>query len=352
MGSYCGRLSNFSAHDLNSIVIKTYSQLPTTITHKFIIKIVVSLISEIAILIALNVVVVVYVYMHVSVEKASTRFLTELKKHNYTTPSSYLELLNLYHQILKQMIEVIATRQSKLSNRLITLERTNKEVEAMKTQLIAILPRLEVSQKDTIAIMAELTVQQKEVDGKEEIVCEEVAIVTLQANEAEALAEDAQNNLNKAIPKYNAAIKTVQSLEKIDIFEDKSYFRPHELVMFVMAYVCLLFGQPQTWEQAKKQMNAQFLVVENVSNVAKSQYSYSHVAKEVEPKRAKVKESMEKLELMLQALAKKKFELHGVEDKNAYIKAKYDASVSKKAKIEDEIEASRVKLIRVEKLLS
>ncbi|KAA6382941.1 MAG: hypothetical protein EZS28_021534 [Streblomastix strix] len=56
-------------------------------------------------------------------------------------------------------------------------------------------------------------------------------------------------------------------------------------------------------------------VVENVSKAAKSLYSYSHVAKEVEPKRAKVKESMEKLELMQQALAKKKFELHGVEDK-------------------------------------
>ncbi|KAA6359422.1 MAG: hypothetical protein EZS28_045052 [Streblomastix strix] len=137
-------------------------------------------------------------------------------------------------------------------------------------------------------------------------------------------------------------------------------------------------------EQAKKQMNADFLgklsdydkdsldekikvklraryinsnkfqpeVMENVSKATESLYQYSHVAKEVEPKRAKVKESMEKLELMQQALAKKKFELHGIEDKNAYIKAKNDATVSKKAKIEADIEASRVKLIRVEKLLN
>ncbi|KAA6358608.1 MAG: hypothetical protein EZS28_045866 [Streblomastix strix] len=53
-------------------------------------------------------------------------------------------------------------------------------------------------------------------------------------------------------------------------------------------------------------------IVENVSNAAKSLYSYSHVAKEVEFKRTKVKESMEKLELMQQALAKKKFELRGL----------------------------------------
>ncbi|KAA6368293.1 MAG: putative dynein heavy chain [Streblomastix strix] len=322
--------------------------------------------------------------MHASVEKASTRFLTELKRHKYTTPTSFLELLNSYDQILKQIDEVIAIRQQKLSNGLSTLERMNKEVEAMKTSLIAIHPRLEVTLKDTIAIMTELTVQQKQVEGKEEVVCGEEANVTQQANKTEALAENAQNNLNKSNPEYNAAIKAVQSLDKIDISKDKLYSRPHKLVMFVMASVCLLFGPPQTREQAKKLMNAEFFgklsdydkdvhdekmkvklratyinshkflpeVVENVSKAAKSLQLCSHVAKEVELKRAKVKESMEKLELMQQALAKKKFELRGVEDKNAYIKAKYEASISKKAKIETEIEATRVKLIRVEKLLN
>jgi dynein heavy chain len=123
-------------------------------------------------------------------------------------------------------------------------------------------------------------------------------------------------------------------LDKTDISEAKSFARPPELVMFVMASVCLLFNQPQTWEQAKKLMNAEFLgkledydkdsldekmkvklranyinspkfrpeVVESVSKAAKSLcawvralFDYSEVAKEVAPKRAKVKESMTKL---------------------------------------------------------
>jgi dynein heavy chain len=41
--------------------------------------------------------------MHSSVEKASSRFLNELKRHNYTTPTSYLELLNSYEGILREM---------------------------------------------------------------------------------------------------------------------------------------------------------------------------------------------------------------------------------------------------------
>ncbi|KAA6315010.1 MAG: putative dynein heavy chain, partial [Streblomastix strix] len=139
------------------------------------------------------------VHMHLSVEQASARFLSEMKRQNYTTPTSYLELLNSYEGILKEMDQSIAARHSKLSNGLQSLIRTNSEVEVMQGQLIAIQPRLNQSQKDTIAIMAELAVQQKEVEGKEEVVRGEEAIVTQQTNEAESLAEDSQKDLSRTL---------------------------------------------------------------------------------------------------------------------------------------------------------
>ncbi|KAA6320602.1 MAG: putative Dynein heavy chain, partial [Streblomastix strix] len=107
--------------------------------------------------------------------------------------------------------------------------------------------------------------------------------------------------------------------------------------------------------------NPKFLpeVVESVSKAAKSLcqwvralYEYSEVSKEVAPKRAKVKESMAQVAQMQEALAKKKDELHQIQDKLALLKAKYDESVSKKAKIEEEIEATIIKLERAEKLMN
>ncbi|KAA6390530.1 MAG: putative dynein heavy chain [Streblomastix strix] len=199
------------------------------------------------------------VHMHLSVEQASARFQSEMKRHNYTTPASYLELLNSYEGILKEMDQSIAARHSKLSNGLQTLIRTNSEVEEMQGQLIAIQPRLEQSQKDTLAIMKELSAQQQEVEAKQEIVRAEEAEVSKSADEAEELVLEAQNNLDNALPKYNVAIKADQSPDKSDISEVKSFARPPELVMFVLQAVSLLFNQPQTWEQAKKLMNAEFL---------------------------------------------------------------------------------------------
>ncbi|KAA6380272.1 MAG: putative dynein heavy chain [Streblomastix strix] len=198
------------------------------------------------------------VHMHLSVEQASARFLSEMKRHNYTTPTSYLELLNSYEGILLQMSQEIAARHIKLSNCLQTLIRTNSEVEVMQGQLIAIQPRLEQSQKDTVAIMEELSAQQQEVEAKQEIVRAEEAEVSQSADEAEELALEAQNDLENALPKYNAAINADQSPDKSDISEVKSFARPPELVMIVLQAVSLLFNQPQTWEQAKKLMNAEF----------------------------------------------------------------------------------------------
>jgi len=40
--------------------------------------------------------------IHKSVEKYSVKFYNELKRNNYVTPTSYLELLSLYKVILQQ----------------------------------------------------------------------------------------------------------------------------------------------------------------------------------------------------------------------------------------------------------
>lgn len=37
-----------------------------------------------------------------SVEEASTRFYAELRRHFYTTPKSYLDLISLYLQLLQE----------------------------------------------------------------------------------------------------------------------------------------------------------------------------------------------------------------------------------------------------------
>jgi dynein heavy chain len=50
----------------------------------------------------LSVLVEMFKNVHKSVEKISSKFLQELRRYNYVTPTSYLELLSMFRIILAE----------------------------------------------------------------------------------------------------------------------------------------------------------------------------------------------------------------------------------------------------------
>ncbi len=53
------------------------------------------------------------VYIHQSVADKSIQFLSELSRHNYVTPTSYLELLGTYAKLLKTKISEISNQRNR-----------------------------------------------------------------------------------------------------------------------------------------------------------------------------------------------------------------------------------------------
>lgn len=54
------------------------------------------------------------VEMHQSVAGASRRFLTELSRHNYVTPTSYLELLGIFGKLIGMKISELTTNRNRM----------------------------------------------------------------------------------------------------------------------------------------------------------------------------------------------------------------------------------------------
>jgi len=73
--------------------------------------------------------------MHSSVREKSTVFLEERRRHNYVTPTSYLELISVIKLVLKQQTDRVNTRRNQLSNGLDKLNKTKSEVAVLKQQL-------------------------------------------------------------------------------------------------------------------------------------------------------------------------------------------------------------------------
>lgn len=72
---------------------------------------------------------------------------------------------------------------------------------------------------------------------------EDEALAKNKAVETQAIAEDAQKDLDEAIPALEAANKALDSLDKSDISELRVFTKPPQLVQTVMEAVCLMLGQ-------------------------------------------------------------------------------------------------------------
>ncbi|KAK9840800.1 hypothetical protein WJX81_005500 [Elliptochloris bilobata] len=152
--------------------------------------------------------------IHISVNEASERFFTELCRRHYTTPQSYLDLIELYKSLLKGQRSATGEARERLLNGLAKLSDTNEQVEQMRGELSALQPVILEKSQAAAAMQAEVLRDQAS---------------------AEAAAVDSLNALNKG-----------------DVIEIKSMIKPPPLVLMVMEAVCVLRGEKPDWDTAKK----------------------------------------------------------------------------------------------------
>ncbi len=73
--------------------------------------------------------------MHQSVERKSKKFLDELRRKNYVTPTSYLELLNTYKSVLSERKKFFGDAKRRLEKGLNVLYEAAIEVANLREML-------------------------------------------------------------------------------------------------------------------------------------------------------------------------------------------------------------------------
>uniref|UniRef100_A0A8C3J240 Dynein axonemal heavy chain 6 n=1 Tax=Chrysemys picta bellii TaxID=8478 RepID=A0A8C3J240_CHRPI len=331
---------------------------------------------------------VMCVDIHMSVTEMADRYYAELRRRYYTTPTSYLELINLYLTMLgekrKQLVSVGLILLSKIS-----------AYYKMKLDLSALEPVLVEKSVDVEALMEKLAVRR--------VVQEDEAIAKVKAEETQAIADDAQRDLDEALPALEAANKALDSLDKADISEIRVFTKPPDLVMTVMeaisillnAKACLsqilllLFSFRPDWAAAKqllgdsnflkklleydkenikpqillklqKYINNPDFVPEKVEKVSRACRSmcmwvramdlYSRVVKEVEPKRQKLNAAQAELDATMATLRDKQKKLKQVEDQIQALQDQYERSLEEKESLGKTMALTQARLTRAGKL--
>ncbi|XP_028992896.1 dynein axonemal heavy chain 7 [Betta splendens] len=343
---------------------------------------------------------------HTSTIELSASFLTELQRHNYVTPTSYLELISTFKALLETKRVEVMKLKSRYEVGLEKLQSAADQVAAMQVELEALQPQLLVASKEVDEMMVVIEHESVEVAKTEKVVKDDEAVANEQARAAKAIKDECDADLAEAMPILESALAALNTLTTQDITVVKSMKSPPTAVKLVMEAICILKGiKPDRvpdpsgsgkkvedfWGPAKKLLgDMRFLqslheydkdnIPPNLIAIIRNKYitnpdfvpekirtastaaegmckwvcameKYDKVAKVVAPKREKLAQAEGELRVAMQSLHKKQAALKEVQDKLAKLQETLEANKNKKADLETQVDLCSKKLERAEQLI-
>ncbi|XP_030596674.1 dynein heavy chain 3, axonemal isoform X2 [Archocentrus centrarchus] len=341
-----------------------------------------------------------------NVRDMSQRYFSRLRRHNYVTPTSYLELILTFKNLLNVKRNEVNTARNRYVIGLQKLDFAASQVSVMQQELTALQPELIQTSAETDKMMIKIEGETVVVDAKKELVSADEKVANEAAATAKAIKDECEGDLAEAMPALEAALLALDTLKPSDITVVKSMQNPPGPVKLVMESICVMKGiKPERkpdpsgsgkmiedfWGPSKKLLgDLKFLeslkaydkdnipapyikkirdkfidhpdfqppVIKNVSSACeglckwvRAMEVYERVAKVVAPKKERLKLAERELAVQMEKLSVKRAELKKVEDSLQSLNDNLAAMIKKKKELEDNIKLCSQKLIRAEKLI-
>ncbi|XP_076449948.1 dynein axonemal heavy chain 7-like [Babylonia areolata] len=345
-------------------------------------------------------------HFHTSTINLSSRFVMELERHNYVTPTSYLELISTFKTLLTDKREEVVNQRRRYEVGLEKLDSAAGQVAVMQKELTDLQPQLVIASKEVSEIMVVIERDSVEVAKVEKVVKADELVANQQASAAKAMKDECDADLSEALPALNAALSALDTLTQQDITVVKSMKSPPNGVRLVMETICVLKGLKADkvpdpsgsgkkiddyWPVSKRILgDMKFLenlhhfdkdnIPVNIMTTIRKKYItnpefdpdkvknastaceglckwvramdvYDKVAKVVAPKKESLKKAEAELAEAMASLEAKRASLREVQDKLNKLHEKLTANKNKKAELENQVDLCTKKLSRAKQLI-
>ncbi|XP_021255791.1 dynein heavy chain 7, axonemal isoform X5 [Numida meleagris] len=343
---------------------------------------------------------------HTSTIVLSDLYHVELQRHNYVTPTSYLELISTFKTLLEKKRTKVMEMKRRYEVGLEKLNSATSQVACMQSELEALQPQLREASKQVDEMMVVIQKESLEVAKTEKIVKADEAVANEQAMAAKAIKDECDADLAQAMPYLEAALAALDTLTAQDITVVKSMKSPPAGVKLVMEAICILKGIKADripdptgsgrkiedfWGPAKRLLgdirflqslheydkdnippaymaiirkqyltNPEFVPdkIRNASTAAEGLCKwviamdvYDKVIKNVAPKKLKLNEAEGKLNIAMDGLRKKQADLKEVQDKLVVLQQTLESKKQEKADLENQVDLCCKKMQRAEELI-
>jgi len=331
---------------------------------------------------------------HLSVDIASEKYLAIEHRYNYTTPKSFLELIDFYKKLYKQQSSNLYEEVQRLKKGIATLQKTEKDVNSLSEDLgqkLVIVAEKEEAAKLLINQIGEKKIVVDKEKAAAQVEQDAANVVLDRCNE---INRQCKEILDKAMPAMKAAEEAVGCLSDSMLGELRGLNSPDDKILSVTkACLILLHNEKKdySWKRAKKMMgnlgnfkkllsnfdgenisesilkklqpilDLEYFNVESMSRISKAAANlavwviairkYNEVAKEVTPlKKAKegaegeYNEAMEKLE-------KVNAQVQAMEDMLAAVEKQHREALDEQREVQEDATRCKDKLALAERLV-
>jgi len=334
---------------------------------------------------------VIFDTIHSSVNEESERMQRELKRTNYVTPTNYLELVTGYKSLLQEKRVQIGDMKSKLEKGLSTLEKAREDVSKMSIDLEKQKKEAAASKQECESLMLNILSQKSTADDKKQQVELDRSNIQIKKAKADKIREEAQANLDEALPALEAAEDALKNLDSKDISEIRAYAKPPRAVEETLCAVMVVLKRKASFEEAKKVISSPKQFIDSLLNYRKDQMSpkllqkigkitskpdftpdrvgqvsnaakglclwvialetYGHVYREVKPKKDRLEEAERVLATNQKKLEQAEAQLQELEETLDRLSQKYKEKVDENEKLRKLKESTEAKLHRAEQLV-
>jgi dynein heavy chain len=343
---------------------------------------------------------------HETARTQSAKFLSQLRRHNYVTPTSYLELIKTFKNLLGIKRSAVLKLKFRYVNGLEKLNFAQGAVSKMQVDLGELQPQLIKTSEETDKIMIQIEKESKEVMETKKVVQADEEVASKTADNARGMKLECEAGLAEAIPALESALAALDTLKSSDITVLKSMKSPPPGVKLVMEAICIMKDVKPVkipdpagsgkkiedyWGPSKTLMSdMKFLdslrtydkdnINVNIMKTIRSKYMenpefdpekiknassaaeglcrwvramecYDRVAKVVAPKKAALAQAEAELAVTMGKLNEKRAVLKAVEDRMTALENKFKEMTAKKHQLERQVESVSQQLIRAEKLI-
>lgn len=198
----------------------------------------------------------VMIHFNESVVEASNRMFAKFSRRTYITPSSFMEMLNLFKELYERKHLEITLKRERYTTGLEKLDSAAAQVGDMQQKLFDLQPKLKQLSDETEQIMVTIERDTAQAEKKKEVVGADEAAANEAAAAAQAIKDDCDGDLQEAIPAFNAALAALNTLKPPDITIVKSMKNPPSAVKLVLEAVCVIRGiKPDRKSEPSKRWN-------------------------------------------------------------------------------------------------